>query len=74
MVNSPEKTQRLIACWKIVDQHLIRATGKQKHIYVEAAKKIIYNRVKEHFPNIIENNAAFFNLKPSLFKRIFKIK
>jgi glycosyltransferase involved in cell wall biosynthesis len=74
LVNSSEKVQKLIACWELVERHLIRATGKQRHVYLETAKKNIYNNIKGRFPSIIEGNAAFFNLRISLFKRIFNIK
>ena len=72
LVNSSEKAQKLIACWELVEQHLIRATGKQKHIYVETAKKTIYNNVKDRFPSVIRDNADFFNFRTSLFKLILR--
>lgn len=74
LVNSPQKAQSLIDCWELIQQHLIGSTGKKKHIYVETAKKTIYNNIKDRFPIVIEENAAFFNLRESLFKRVFNIK
>ena len=72
LISSQEKSQKLIACWELVEQHLIRATGKQKHSYVETAKTTIYNNIKDRFPSVIRDNADFFNFRTSLFKLILR--
>lgn len=75
LVNSSKKAQSLINCWELINAHITEFTGKHKHIYVESAKWIIYDKIKDDFPEIIEKNSNFFDFKTkSLFNSIFDTK
>ena len=75
LVNSSKKAQSLIDSWKLINMHITEFTGKSLHVYIESAKKTIYDRIKDNFPEIIEKNQTFFNCNTkSLFNHVFNTK
>lgn len=73
LVTTSQKAQQLIACWELIQEHISKVTGHKTHVYVETAKKIILNKLKDEYPEVVAQNAEFF--KPAVVpfhKRIFK--
>lgn len=74
LVSSAERAQSLIHSWELIQEYLYKHTGKKEHIYVKSAKRVIYDKLKADFPEVIAENRGFFsqNHIPT-FNRIFNI-
>lgn len=73
LLNSLKKAKSLIYSWKLIEKHIFDKVGKSNHIYVENAKKIIHEQIKDSFPEVINENSNFFKPLKPIYKRIFKI-
>ncbi|RDV16108.1 glycosyltransferase family 2 protein [Pontibacter diazotrophicus] len=71
--NKEDRVRSMITSWKIIDAAIQKKFGIANHPYVKQARNLIYNNVKDRFPEIIRENQDFFKLKRSWFEE-FSIK
>jgi glycosyltransferase involved in cell wall biosynthesis len=74
-LNSSEKIESAIKSWKLIEAYMKQNCLIENSKYVLTGKLILYNTIKNKYPDLILENSEFFNDKQyssSPFKKILK--
>lgn len=66
-----DKVLSVIQSWKLVDEAIQDKYGISNHSYVKGARNLVYEKIKNRFPAIVENNRDFFDMKRSAAEDFF---
>jgi glycosyltransferase involved in cell wall biosynthesis len=73
LVTTSLKAEKLIESWTLIQKHIAKKTNNKKHVYVEMAKRIVYNKLIKDYPDVVKNNSSFFRSIQPFYKRFLKI-
>lgn len=60
-----EKVRSVIKSWQLVDDAIEQNLGIRNHAYVKQARNLVYNKIKDRFPAVVDEHRDFFNQKRS---------
>ncbi len=72
-LNSEEKVKSAINSWKLIETYMKKEDFYENCKYVTAGKLILYNAIKNTYPEIVSDNLEFFKEKNHCFSSLKKL-
>ena len=72
-LNSTEKVVSAIKSWKLIETYMKKGDFHENCKYVKTGKHILYNAIKNTYPEIVSDNLEFFKEKNNCFSSLKKL-
>ncbi|MFD3000864.1 glycosyltransferase family 2 protein [Pontibacter toksunensis] len=68
--NKEDRIRSVITSWKLIDAAMQEKLGIANHPYVKQGRNLIYDKIKDQFPEIVKEDQPFFDLRRSKLEEL----